>query len=379
MKKELTFGGVDLAAIFFRSLVKLYPEHNFYLMGSNDIATANMPNNLTDIYTPIKSLAKRTGKVKYKAGVDYCKENNLHFDKAIVWYGPSLTVAQYDDDYLTCDGTVRRPLESQKARSDGLALATQLHIPTYYVLNDARQFSTFPLDVDEPAMVISQMNGIIKSRAYLKNDKLNTYMREMKVTYKPIEILWLLSKNKVDWRDHKKTKEFVLTVNGFPYRLKYIKKWLFSHWPDLEVYGKWTSPKSLWESIEKQGFTKNFVFKPMSTIEDEMYDTRYTLVIPLSKDYPNFVTQKVISMVYYGIIPFWCVYDYDKENLYKDFPEYIKVKTPEEFYNKIQELNSNEELYTKIKNQLYDLLLDKYFTIDFVREIFDDVINHSSK
>ena len=52
------------------------------------------------------------------------------------------------------------------------------------------------------------------------------------------------------------------------------------------------------------------------------------------------------------------------------------MKSPDEFYRKIEELNSNEELYTKLKNELYDLLLDKYFTINYVKEIFDDVINH---
>lgn len=374
--KEITFGGVDLAALLFGSLVKLYPEHNFYLMGSNDIATAEMPDNLIDIETPIKVLAKKTGKVKYNAAVDYCNENNLHFDKAFVWYGPSLNVAQYADGYLTKDGTVRRPLESQKIRSDGLALATKLHVPTYYILNDARQFNSFPLDVDKPTMVISQMNGTIKSKAYVDGSKSDLCTREMNVTYKPIELLWLLSKEKIDWRNYNKTKNFVLTVNGFPYRLRYIKKWILEHWPNEVVYGKWTSPQSLWDSIVKQGLEKNFEFKPMSTIEDEMFSTKYTLVIPLHKEYTGFVTQKVISMLYYGIIPFWCVDDYDSGNLYKDFPDYIKVKSPDEFYRKIEELNSNKELYTKLKNELYDLLLDKYFTIDYVKEMFDDVINH---
>lgn len=374
--KEITFGGVDLAAILFGSLVRLYPEHNFYLVGSNDISTAKMPSNLIDLDTPIKNLAKKNGKVKYNAGVDYCNESNLHFDKAFIWYGPSLNVAQYDDGYLTNEGTVRRPLESQKIRSDGLAIATKLHIPMYYILNDARQFSSFPLDVDKPTMVISQMNGTINSKAYVEGSKSDLYMREMKVVYKPIELLWLLSKEKVDWRNYKKDKNFVLTVNGFLYRLKYIKEWIFKHWPNEVVYGKWTSPKSLWDCIVKQGLESNFEFKPMSTIEDEMFSTKYTLVIPLHKEYPGFVTQKVISMLYYGIIPFWCVNDYDSDNLYKDFPDYIKVKSPEEFYKKIEELNNNEELYSRLKNDLYDLLLDKYFTIDFVKEMFDDVMNH---
>lgn len=373
--KEITFGGVDLAAICFGSIVKSFPEHTFYLVGSNDIPTAGMPDNLIDLETPIKAKAKESGKVKYKAGVDYCKENNLTFDKALVWYGPSVGIAQYDDGYLTKSGTVRKPLESQKNISNGLALATKLHVPTYYILNDARQFDSFPMDADMPKMVISQMNGTIQSKAYVEGSKIDTCVRSMNVVYKPIELMWLLSKKKVDWRNFKKDNRMIFTVNGFPYKLKYIKKWILDYLPDEVIYGKWTSPKSLLESIEKKGLTKNFEYKPMSTMEDKMFSTKYTLVIPLAKEYPAFVTQKVISMMYYGIIPFWCVYDYDSGNLYKDIPEYIKVKSPEEFYAKMDELDNNEELYNQIKNQLYDLLLDKYFTIDFVKEMFEDVIN----
>jgi hypothetical protein len=373
--KEITFGGVDLAAICFGSIVKSFPEHTFYLVGSNDIPTAGMPDNLIDLETPIKAKAKESGNVKYKAGVDYCKENNLTFDKALVWYGPSVGIAQYDDGYLTKSGTVKKPLESQKFISNGLALATKLHVPTYYILNDARQFNSFPMDADMPKMVISQMNGTIQSKAYVEGSKIDTCVRSMNVVYKPIELMWLLSKKKVDWRNFKKDNRLIFTVNGFPYKLKYIKKWILDYLPDEVIYGKWTSPKSLWESIEKKGLAKNFEYRPMSTMEDKMFSTKYTLVIPLAKEYPAFVTQKVISMMYYGIIPFWCIYDYDSGNLYKDIPEYIKVKSPEEFYAKMDELDNNEELYNQIKNQLYDLLLDKYFTIDFVKEMFEDVIN----
>ena len=373
--KEITFGGVDLAALFFGSLVKLYPEHTFYLVGSNDISIANMPKNLVSLEEPIKNKSKESGKVKYKAGIDYCNENNISFDKALIWYGPSLAIVQYDDNYLTMKGTVRRPLQSQTRYSDGLAMATQMHIPTYYILNDARQLGCLPLDVDDPKMVISQMNGVIHNKAYLPNSKSDLFIRDIDVTYKPIEFLWLASKNKIDWRNFKKDNKFIIVCNGMPYRYKYIKEWILKYLPNEVIYGKWTSPKFIWEAIERDGYTDNFKFKPMVTMEDKMFSTRYTLVIPLEKEYPSFVTQKAISMVYYGIIPFWCIYDYDSDNLYKDFPDYIKVRSPEEFYAKMNELDSNEELYTEIKNQLYDLLLDKYFTIDFVKEIFDDVIS----
>lgn len=80
-------------------------------------------------------------------------------------------------------------------------------------------------------------------------------------------------------------------------------------------------------------------------------------------------------MLYYGIIPFWCSDDYDKSNIYSDFPDYIKVKTPDELYQKMDELDNNETLYRELLNKLYDLLEDKYFDERFIHEIYDDFLN----
>lgn len=113
---------------------------------------------------------------------------------------------------------------------------------------------------------------------------------------------------------------------------------------------------------------------PMVEMEDKMFNTKYTLVIPLNKKHPEFVTQKTYSMIYYGIIPFWCKTDYDTNNIYNKIPDYIKVETPEELYQKINELENNKELYKSILNQLYDLLEDKYFSDEIIYEMFDDML-----
>ena len=80
-------------------------------------------------------------------------------------------------------------------------------------------------------------------------------------------------------------------------------------------------------------------------------------------------------MLYYGIIPFWCKYDYDKNNLYSEFPDFIKVETPEELVEKINYLENNPIEYHKLLNELYELLEDKYFDNRFIKELFDDVLN----
>jgi hypothetical protein len=79
-------------------------------------------------------------------------------------------------------------------------------------------------------------------------------------------------------------------------------------------------------------------------------------------------------MLYYGIVPFWCKNEYDTSNIYSDFPEYLKVTSPEEMWDKINFLEANPEEYNKIRNELFALLDDKYFNSDFVLDEIEKVI-----
>ena len=113
----------------------------------------------------------------------------------------------------------------------------------------------------------------------------------------------------------------------------------------------------------------------MCEMEDIMFNTKYTLVIPPSKKHPDFVTQKAFSMLYYGIIPFWCKNDYDCSNTkYSMFPDYIKVESPNELLYKINELNNDDRKYKSLLNDLYSLLDDRYFDNRIVHDIFDEVL-----
>lgn len=372
--KEIPFGACDAAAILFRSAALLHPEHNFYMYGSNDISQSNCPPNLIDIETSTKSIANELGIAKYKAGIKYAEDNNLKFDRCIVWYGPSVPLVQYEDGYLSNKGTPKILLESQKSMCTGLAVATHFNVPTYFVINDPRQINTLPADINRPAMIISQMNGYDHSKVYLDKSTRAEVNPPYEVTYRPIEKLWLLSKNKVDWRNFKKPNRFIFAVNGNIHKLDYVKKWILNYLPNEVIYGKWNHDKSLWNKIESLGLISNFVESPMTQMEDKMFASRYTLVIPPSHKLSNFVSQKVFSMMYYGIIPFWCTNDYDSDNLYSYLPDYLKINSPEEFYRKVDELDRNENLYSLLLNKLYDLLEDKYFTTDFVNELIGDIL-----
>jgi hypothetical protein len=147
-----------------------------------------------------------------------------------------------------------------------------------------------------------------------------------------------------------------------------MEKWIFENEPKQIIYGKWDD-----ESKEK--YPENFVEKGIVDLQDEMWETKFTFIPAFSYKSKSFVTQKFWKMLYYGIIPFWCKNDYDKNNLYSMFPDFIKVETPEELVYKINYLENNPEEYKKLLYQLYDLLEDKYFNNDIIHEIFDEILN----
>ena len=260
-----------------------------------------------------------------------------------------------------------------------MAVPKDLNVPVYYMIDDVAELKQIPYDMQEPAAIWTQCNGTTTYQHYTSIDNPEKQKIKFPLTYKPIEKLWLQGKTKVDWRNIEKTNKFIITCNAPSDqsldKFYYIKKWVFDIFDDAIIYGKWTSTKKMAEVIKEHNVEHKFILKGMCEIEDEMFNTKYTIVIPPSKKYPEFVTQKVYSMLYYGIIPFWCKYDYDKNNLYSEFPDFIKVETPEELVEKINYLETNPIEYHKLLNELYELLEDKYFDSRFIKELFDDVLN----
>ena len=379
--KMKTYGGFDVAALMLLNIVKEYSQHTFYYIGSNDISEfENKPSNLIDIETPIKDINRKCkGLEKYEVAINYCKDNDLTFDFALYWYCRFTNLAKYKDGYISSKGTPRKLRQCEKCLSHIMAVPKEFNIPVYYMIDDVTELKQIPYDMDKPAAIWTQCNGTTTYQHYTSPDNPVREKIQFPISYKPIERLWLLGKNKVDWRGYNKTNEFIVTCNAPSDqtldKFFYIKKWVLDVFDNATIYGRWTCTKAMATEISKNNAAHRFVERGMCEMEDLMFNTKYTIVIPPSKKYPEFVTQKVYSMLYYGIIPFWCKYDYDKDNLYNEFPDFIKVETPEELIEKINYLNNNPEEYKKLLYQLYNLLEDKYFDNRIIHELFDEILD----
>jgi hypothetical protein len=127
------------------------------------------------------------------------------------------------------------------------------------------------------------------------------------------------------------------------YRLEALKKWILTqpNSQDFKIYGKWD-----------ERFTKNYTqfqgYKTPSEIDEIFKDTKYTLIIPIR---PDWVTSKYAEMLRVGVVPFFHPeYDTQFSTLPKD--HYLRVKTPQEMFIKIEEMESNDELRTKLIKEL---------------------------
>jgi hypothetical protein len=127
------------------------------------------------------------------------------------------------------------------------------------------------------------------------------------------------------------------------YRLEALKKWILSqpNSQDFNIYGKWDDRFTV-------GYPQFQGYKTPDEIDAIFKDTRYTLIIPIR---PHWVTSKYAEMLRVGVLPFYHP-DYDTQ--YSTIPKdhYLRVKTPQEMFTKIAELEANPEMRIKLVKEL---------------------------
>lgn len=175
------------------------------------------------------------------------------------------------------------------------------------------------------------------------------FTEELPLTYSGIEKLNLIGEQIIAPEGQRLTKFAIVAMQSsygkadVDYRLEALKKWILNqpNSEEFKIYGKWD------ERFTK-GYNQFQGYKTPEEIDNVFKDTRYTLIIPIR---PDWVTSKYAEMLRVGVVPFYHPeYDTQFSTLPKD--HYLRVKTPKEMFEKIEELERNPTMRITIVKQL---------------------------
>lgn len=356
----------DTDRMIYSALSQMNPDFNFYFIGPNNLHKLTKEeydeifpcHNVFSAWTNDVSKSQDFSKI-----IKYFNDNNITIDFALLNTGGS-SPACVPNFYPKKDGGVRKLLISQ-INYMGPYIYTLNHLgcPVYCMADDARNILLNFRDLwNRERKVFTQANHKLETITHITSMTDFTLKTDIiDCLYAHIERIDLIGmpdnwKDRIDLnRKLKSPKESHLLVishgngtnkinsnrtikNG---RFKGYKEYIIDNFKDTiynksKIYGKWT------DDIYEQ-YPNNFEDKPMIELNDILKDARYSLVYSQIK---NFVTVKPWEMVANGIIPFIHP-DYDPEHIL-GLPDYVYIKDPEDFKNKIIELDNNDELYLKV-------------------------------
>lgn len=247
-------------------------------------------------------------------------------------------------------------------------------IPWYMVMTDPRYVNKTQRwrdVVNSPKMGIAQYNSSISLLHYdtYPNPASGKEITEsFELKYSGIEKLNLIGEAVIPPDNERNIKFSIVAMQSaygnqeVDYRLEALKKWVLSH-PNSEeyhIYGKW-DPRFTDKYSQFKGF------KSAEEIDEIFKQTKYTLVIPIR---PNWVTSKYAEMLRVGVVPFLHP-DYDTQYSLVPKDHYIRVKTSQEMFAKIDELEANPEKRIKLVKELQFKFLQGVRKGTFLASVFN--------
>ena len=367
----------DTDRMIYSTLSQMNPDFNFYFIGPSDLhkLTKEEYDEIFPCHNVFSAWTNDLRKSRdFSKIIKYFNDNNITIDFALLNTGGS-SPACVPNFYPKKDGGVRKLLISQ-INYMGPYIYTLNHLgcPVYCMADDARNILLNFRDLwNRERKVFTQANHKLETITHITSMTDFTLKTDIiDCLYAHIERIDLIGmpdnwKDRIDLnRKLKSPKESHFLVishgngtnkinsnrtikNG---RFKGYKEYVIDNFKDTiynksKIYGKWT------DDIYEQ-YPNNFEDKPMIELNDILKDARYSLVYSQIK---NFVTVKPWEMVANGIIPFIHP-DYDPEHIL-GLPDYVYIKDPEDFKNKIIELDNNDELYLKVIKNCMDCIKEE--------------------
>lgn len=405
--------GDDSSMILFSTMARILPEHNFYFCGPNDFDKLTesernyiFPNkNVYSIYVkPDKIDPDNKELLGWDSLINNINKLNIKFDFALLITG-YVGYQCMDNCCRTRAGSYYRPLNAFKRYCGPYVhIINTFNIPLYTIAEDPRYITINTRELfNRERLILTQMTDceVKVAQAYITSYEDHTYNKNtmLPCTYAGVEKIFLMGIDK-NWRDkidieHKiantKYPKCIVISNGhgtpglnsgsvvkdgrLPGYLEYIVEGLKNtEYADTHVYG-------LWENATLEKYPYTFQDKKMIELGEEIAAAKYSLVYSIV---PNFITIKPYEMITQGLVPFIHP-DYDKNRIL-GLPEYLYVKDPADFANKMAELDANPDMYRKLINECFDCIKPEYLDGSYLvnnimskigKNLGFDYINHT--
>jgi hypothetical protein len=367
-------GGDNEAPEFFEMLAKKNPQNTYYVVGRTDLH--RIKNNDQDIPNLISiwgDFDSKTMDAKTYP-LEYFEKNNIKIDKGIFLSGP--TQGSLGILYKTNDLK-----KGKKVIGKALMMATNYVAPIAYYLNETKipwiminndpRYLKLAKDwFNPPKKILSQYNTKIAHKMANLEDQLKTIYVQLDVQYAEMEKICLLdlANKKMNPKiTSERTKTFGIILNeggnGVPSRYPELKKYVLDYIDDVEVYGQWKHKEA-----EKDSRFKGSM--PFHDMPEYLNEIKYTFIIPIQK---GWVTAKIWEMISNGVIPFLHP-NYDDQN-HIDVPDFLRIKNPEDLHNKIEKLEANPDIASKLQKGLLEKITQSDINGDNLNNIIDEALN----
>jgi hypothetical protein len=336
----------------FRKMAVLNPADTFIIIGRNDVDThrieLNLPPNLVNVYSD----ATKDERLDVNYLVDRLK--NIKVDGCFLVAGPvgNINVPNKSWKRLPLKDGIKEYAKSLYVFENYVApiytYLDETNTPWVLLANDPRYTEQGNDLINQPKKVLSQFDETIKMKTFDNWVDQNYVWNNIPAVYAGMEKMFLIDKKIPE--TFNKTKKFMVVLNegnnGVTSRYAELKKYVLDYIDDVEIYGKWDE-----ETVKDDSRFKGSV--KFNELQEMLPAVKYSFMISI-KD--GWVTMKIWELIAHGIIPFMHP-NYDTQKHCK-VPDFIRISSPSELHEKIEQLEADPELYKKILDECLAAITD---------------------
>lgn len=348
-------GGDNEASAILMSLANNNPTHTYWIIGRSDYFNIR-PEILESMfpYNNVKCVCdEKINYITQDLEIDhlnrFLKKHNVTLDAAVVMVGQisRKTIPKFSKNR---DGSIAKIMRMSLHYSSGLIYwLNHRNIPIVEIVNDPRYTLAQPFElVNPPEVSLGQYDYVYTTKSIATLTDHSIIERHVKSKYAEMEKGFLYGKKTQPIAE--KNINFVMVLNeGVPSRYDFLNEWVLKRLDNVDVYGVWSDSRALNDKRFKGSLH-------IDKLQDVIKHAKYTLVIPIRN---GWVTAKYIEMIYAGVIPFLHP-DYDNQN-HLDFPKILRPATPDEMFETIKLLDSDDVLYNRILQDLRSKFLKEEY------------------